>query len=288
MDFQREQILKNILEDTDVKTLVEHHQISASVLENNLLSLFSYSVSKKKCAGCQGINNCSQDMIGSMPKVCYNGAFYTEYVPCPFMQSHMDENSKKANLITLACNLDETGSASLFNDKPARKLLYAKIKSIFNKTMAGEQVKGLYLHGPYGCGKSYIMAWLANKFAENGKKVVFAYYPDLIRQIKSSIATGGLEEAVETLKDADVLFLDDFGGETTTTFIRDEVLGAVLQERMENRKLTFITSNLDPASLHNHLAETAKDVDELKASRIEERIRILMEFVELNDSNYRK
>jgi DNA replication protein DnaC len=57
---------------------------------------------------------------------------------------------------------------------------------------------------------------------------------------------------------------------------------------MENRKLTFITSNLDPASLHNHLAETAKDVDELKASRIEERIRILMEFVELNDSNYRK
>jgi primosomal protein DnaI len=154
--------------------------------------------------------------------------------------------------------------------------------------MAGEQVKGIYLHGPYGCGKSYIMAWLANKFAENGKKVVFAYYPDLIRQIKSSIATGGLEEAVETLKDADVLFLDDFGGETTTTFIRDEVLGAVLQERMENRKLTFITSNLDPASLHNHLAETAKDVDELKASRIEERITILMEFVELNDSNYRK
>ena len=84
-----------------------------------------------------------------------------------------------------------------------------------------------------------------------------------------------------------MLFLDDFGGETTTSFIRDEVLGAVLQERMENYKLTFMTSNLDPVSLHNHLAETAKDIDELRASRIEERIRVLMEFVELNDTNYR-
>ena len=48
-----------------------------------------------------------------------------------------------------------------------------------------------------------------------------------------------------------------------------------------------MTSNLDPVSLHNHLAETAKDIDELRASRIEERIRVLMEFVELNDTNYR-
>jgi primosomal protein DnaI len=131
------------------------------------------------------------------------------------------------------------------------------------------------------------MACFANKFAENGKKVVFAYYPDLIRQIKSSISTGGLESTVDILKEADVLFLDDFGGETTTAFIRDEVLGAVLQDRMENKKLTFMTSNLDPAMLHNHLAETSKDVDELKASRIEERIRVLMEFVEINDIDYR-
>ena len=200
----------------------------------------------------------------------------------------MEKNEKLANLTTLACNLDNVDATSLFNDKPSRNIIYTKMMNIYNKTMNNETVKGIYLHGPYGCGKSYIMACFANKFAESGKKVVFAYYPDLIRQIKSSISNGGLEEAVEVLKEADVLFLDDFGGETTTTFIRDEVLGAVLQERMENRKLTFITSNLDPASLHNHLAETAKDVDELKASRIEERIRILMEFVELNDSNYRK
>ena len=44
---------------------------------------------------------------------------------------------------------------------------------------------------------------MLHAFAENGKKVVFAYYPDLIRQIKSSISTGGLESTVDILKEAE-------------------------------------------------------------------------------------
>lgn len=287
MDFQREQMLKNALEDKDIKTLVEHNNISVDVLERDFLSVCSYMINKKKCAGCKSIDTCKQDMIGSMPQIYYNGNIYYDFIPCPYMRKHMENNEKLANLTTLACNLDNVDVTSLFNDKPVRNVVYNKMMNIYNKTMNGEKVKGIYLHGPYGCGKSYIMACFANKFAESGKKVVFAFYPDLIRQIKSSIANGGLEDAVELLKEADVLFLDDFGGETTTAFVRDEVLGAVLQERMENSLLTFMTSNLDPVSLHNHLAETAKDIDELRASRIEERIRVLMEFVELNDKNYR-
>ena len=286
MDFQREQILKNALEDKDVKALVEHNQISEEILIKEILSIYSYMINKKKCAGCSSLNNCQQDIIGSMPKINYNGNIYTEYVPCPYFQKEMDSNEKIANLLTLGYNFD-LENPILYTDKPARNQILSKVKDIYTKAMNGEKVKGIYLHGPYGCGKTYIMGWLANRFAENGKKVVFAYYPDLIRQIKSSISIGGLESTVEILKEADVLFLDDFGGETTTAFIRDEVLGAVLQDRMENKKLTFMTSNLDPAMLHNHLAETAKDVDELKASRIEERIRVLMEFVEINDIDYR-
>ncbi len=287
MDFQKEQILKNALEDKDIKALVEHNNISADVLERDFLSVCSYMINKKKCAGCMSLDICKQDMVGSMPQIYYNGNICYDFIPCPYMKKHMENNEKLANLTTLACNLDNVDVSSLFNDKPVRNVVYNKMMNIYNKTMNGEKVKGIYLHGPYGCGKSYIMACFANKFAESGKKVVFAFYPDLIRQIKSSIASGGLEDAVELLKEADVLFLDDFGGETTTAFVRDEVLGAVLQERMENFKLTFMTSNLDPVSLHNHLAETAKDIDELRASRIEERIRVLMEFVELNDTNYR-
>lgn len=287
MGFEKTQILKQALQDDDVKELVNKNNISQETLELDFLQVFSYVVNKKKCQGCTGFNKCNQDIIGSMPKLCYNGNVYIEYVPCKYFEHQMNINEKKANLITLACNLDNIDPSSLFQNKPVRNVVYNKMINIYNHTMNNEPVKGIYLYGPYGCGKSYIMACFANKYAESGKKVVFAYFPDLVRQIKSSITSGSLEETVDTLKDADVLFLDDFGGETTTTFIRDEVLGAVLQERMENKKLTFVTSNLDPKTLHSHLAETAKDIDDLKASRIEERIKTLMEFVELNDNNYR-
>jgi len=85
----------------------------------------------------------------------------------------------------------------------------------------------------------------------------------------------------------EVLMLDDFGGETLTSYLRDEVLGAILQERMTNNRLTFMSSNLDPELLLAHLKESNRDIDDLRASRIYERIRTLMEFVKLVDEDYR-
>ena len=81
--------------------------------------------------------------------------------------------------------------------------------------------------------------------------------------------------------------LDDIGGESNSDFIRDEVLGAVLQTRMCNNALTFMSSNLNPKLLLDHLSSGSKDVDRVKGSRVFERINTLMEFVELKDKNYR-
>ena len=136
MDFGREQILKNALEDKDIKALIEHNQISGDVLEKEILSIYSYMLNKKKCAGCTSIDGCSQDLVGQMPKIMFNGNIYTEYVPCPYLKKLMDKNEKIANLTTLACNLDNVDATSLFNDKPARKLIYTKMMNIFNKLVS--------------------------------------------------------------------------------------------------------------------------------------------------------
>ena len=92
---------------------------------------------------------------------------------------------------------------------------------------------------------------------------------------------------IEQLKMVEVLILDDFGGETLTGYLRDEVLGAILQERMTNNRLTFMSSNLDQELLLAHLKESNLDIYDLRASRIYERIRTLMEFVKLVDEDYR-
>ena len=98
MDFQREQILKNALEDKDVKVLVEHNQITAEILSKEVLSIYSYMINKKKCAGCTSLNNCQQDIIGSMPKINYNCNIYTEYVPCPYFQKEMLHSCQAQNM----------------------------------------------------------------------------------------------------------------------------------------------------------------------------------------------
>ena len=47
------------------------------------------------------------------------------------------------------------------------------------------------------------------------------------------------DDLTNQLKEAEILILDDLGGEMSSAFIRDEVLSPILQERMlqENRCL---------------------------------------------------
>ena len=89
-------------------------------------------------------------------------------------------------------------------------------------------------------------------------------------------------------EDDHVLIIDDFGGDSMTSFIRDEVLMTILHHRMVTNGLTFMSSNLDYVGLKAHLASTATENDEVKASRIIERIITLMDCLELKDENYRR
>ena len=52
--------------------------------------------------------------------------------------------------------------------------------------------------------------------------------------------------------------------------------------------LKSLNLGLDFNSLKEHLANTANEKDDIKASRILERINSLMDFVELKDENYRR
>ena len=91
------------------------------------------------------------------------------------------------------------------------------------------------------------------------------------------VTTGGINELVNELKRVPILILDDFGGESNTNFIRDEVLLPILQYRMVNKKPLFITSNLDEKGILDHLSESTKEIDAQKAVRVFERIKTLVD-----------
>ena len=89
------------------------------------------------------------------------------------------------------------------------------------------------------------------------------------------------------LKKCDILLIDDLGAETVTSWSRDEVLGTILQYRMENNLSIFITSNLTIEELETHLSIIKNNTDKVKARRIIERIKQLTNDIELISVNRR-
>ena len=81
--------------------------------------------------------------------------------------------------------------------------------------------------------------------------------------------------------------LDDFGAESNSSFIRDEVLGPILQYRANQNLPVFISSNLDLGLLRQHLEDTRDENNAINSSRIIERIELLTDSFELKDQNYR-
>lgn len=96
-----------------------------------------------------------------------------------------------------------------------------------------------------------------------------------------------VEEKLDFLKNVDILLIDDIGAENVTSWGRDEILGTILQYRMNNKLSTFFTSNLTLEELENHLSITKNNEDKIKARRIIERIKQLTEDKELVSKNRR-
>ena len=83
------------------------------------------------------------------------------------------------------------------------------------------------------------------------------------------------------------MLIDDIGAENCSNWSRDEVLGPILQYRMDNHLPTFFTSNLTLDELETSLSVTSSGIDKLKARRIVERIKQLTIPLELISKNRR-
>ena len=149
-----------------------------------------------------------------------------------------------------------------------------------------EKPKGLYLTGSFGSGKTYMISALFNELAKKGVKSCLIYYPEFLRNLKASFQTN-YSDKFEYIKKVPLLLLDDIGAENCSAWSRDEVLGPILQYRMQSHLPTFFTSNLSLDELETSLAITSSNADKVKARRIIERIKQLTVTIELVSQNRR-
>ncbi len=146
--------------------------------------------------------------------------------------------------------------------------------------------KGLFIYGKYATGKSYLLSAIAQELAEKGIIVLFVYMPDLTRSIKQGMNEGNLEERVNKLKQADILMMDDFGGENMSTWFRDEIIVPVLQYRLSAKLPVFMSSNYSFVDLSTNLTLAKDASDRSKAGRLIQRMQDLMVYVRLSEKKY--
>lgn len=177
--------------------------------------------------------------------------------------------------------------SDIYTDDKNRIELIKYVTNFIKEYKKGNNVKGLYLSGNFGSGKSYIVSACLNELVKDGHNAAMIYYPEFLRILKSSFDSD-FEEQYDYARKSDLLLLDDIGAENVTAWSRDEILGPILQYRMDNNLPTFFTSNLSLEELEIHLSEGKNSIDKLKAKRIIERVKYLTNELKLISKNQRK
>ncbi|WP_373841439.1 primosomal protein DnaI [Limosilactobacillus sp.] len=149
---------------------------------------------------------------------------------------------------------------------------------------------GLYLTGSFGVGKTYLLAATANSLAKREVATTLVHFPSFAVEMKNSLHDGSAGEKIAAVKKSPVLMLDDIGADAMSTWVRDDVLGIILEYRMQEELPTFFSSNFSMAELEKqHLAINNQGVVEpVKAARIMERIKFLSREILMNGKNLRQ
>ena len=115
----------------------------------------------EKCRECKGIFECSSDYEGNVeyPKIIEDKLYFT-YTPCRYMKEIEEKKEKKKTEGKIISNarmkdIDIT-------DKNRVKVI-KWLKNFYDKYDISKNMKGLYLHGNFGCGKTFLISCLLNE-----------------------------------------------------------------------------------------------------------------------------
>ena len=155
--------------------------------------------------------------------------------------------------------------------------------------MVADEIKGLFLHGEKGTGKTKLAAIIANERAGAGKPVLFASVPDLMADIRASLSSGGTSERVQAVKETPFLVLDDLGAEKMTEWVGEQLF-CIVNHRYNEQLPTVVTSNYSPTQIIRHMATVDRGgnvIDDMQGQRIMSRIYGMCERVEIRGADWR-
>lgn len=286
-----DQLMAEVMNDSDVQAFIKEHreQLSDDDIVKSYAKLYEFVQEKKKFE----LNDPTMIAPGYEPRLFMNFHFVdVTYVPTESLLKKQAQAEIRARVKAMDMPKD-IRDASFANYERTNERVMA-INEALNFIDEYEQnPKGfhqaLYLQGTFGVGKTYLLGAIANNLAEKGFRTTLVHFPTFAVEMKQSIQKDTVGEKLDAVKKAPILMLDDIGADSMSSWVRDDILGVILQYRMQEQLPTFFSSNFNMLQLENeHLRVTQRGEDEpLKAKRIMERVRFLAKEINMIGKNRR-
>ncbi|MGO1337027.1 MAG: primosomal protein DnaI [Leuconostoc fallax] len=278
--------IEMLKQDQDIQDFWQANQdkLAPDAFSQSLTALYEYVQQRNMAA-----QNSKTLYPGYVPQLdIEKGYIHVKYVPTQQTQNKLRQK-EHLNTYKMPVAIQQADLAAVVQESGRIDAIVEAINILDNLTHAKNYVQGLYLYGDFGVGKTYLMGALANALAANNIDVMLLHFPSFAVDVKNSIGRkdSSTQRLIDQAKNATILILDDMGADTLSAWIRDDILGVILEHRMQNELTTFFTSNFSMKGLEEHLTQTRDGVEPVKAARLMQRVRFLAKPIPMSGKNRR-
>lgn len=287
----KQETFQKLIKNRHVKAWLKANQQSESFVYEHTGRFADWVKDVERCDHCQGLAYCSQSIRGQYADLYMDQFLNVGIHRCAYFKEHEQALAHGAYYlepkVSEAQLMIDLGALDMSHESNAYK---NTVNHVLDFLMQESPTKGLYFWGKPGSGKSYLAACITNHYAKKKLRVAFINTAQLISDLKRMFHDHeAMEARMRNLRNAEVLVLDDIGGESVTAWSRDDILFPLLDARMEHHRLTLFTSNYNLNDLKRRYAMNGTQSSEpMAAERLIERIRTLASEEQVKGESRRK
>lgn len=288
---KKEALVRQLMKNRHVLAWLKQYALDEKFVYDHSGKFADWIAVMEKCEHCAGLDFCRQEQAGRRLELYLDGMLMNQLCACSYYKEKQAAYAHRCFYKQMDMQehylLVDVPSLDLHKETLDYKAVVGKIIDVL---MDEHTAKGVYLWGKPGVGKSWLAAGMCNYYAKKEKRVAFVNVPKLISELKMLFQEPDVMEArLSGIRGADVVVLDDIGGESVTSWSRDDILLPLLDARMERKRMTIFTSNYSMKDLKQRLsASGSKSSEPMAAERVMERIRFLSDEIFVKGETRRK
>ncbi len=241
----KEEALIKIKDSHRFDIFIAENNITDQEIKDNVSKFLTLLNSEENCKSCKSLNECKN----RIPQIVLDLSFDKDTRMIDYVYQVCDKKRRFELLDDAFLIRDFPNQMFDFKLKDAilvNAKMRTKLISFLSSCLLNDDVKSCYVHGNMRIGKTFIMSCFAVELANRHKtNIAFVNFPKFCASLIDLVYNdkNAFYEELDKVKKASILFIDNFGNESRTDFVKDSIIYPLIFERFSNNLPTFYTSN---------------------------------------------